>query len=79
MKPMIAINYTEFKPNSYKSVVIYHEDKIKNTFASGDIVKDFEEAINSVQGTVLYSSSVDDFLNDDGGYYYDKNHMIKTR
>ena len=84
---MIGIDYEEFEPDTYKSTFVYYGPKNKKEFASGDVVKDFHEALefaktgdgfdkdhkinlyNESVGNIVYSSSVDDFVSDNGGKY----------
>jgi hypothetical protein len=76
---MIAVDFTEFKKGTYRAVNVYLYDGKKKTFATGDPVKDFSDGLEyaiNVGGRVVYSSSVDDFVSDDGGYKYDENNMI---
>ena len=75
---MIGIEYTEFKPGTYKSVWLYSEGKKIKEFKSGDPVIDFAYAVSYAQGkNINYSSTIDNFLSDHKGLYsYDENNFI---
>jgi hypothetical protein len=87
----IGVDFEEFKSGTYKYIYVdlpkkqsekynYEHDK---RFSMGDPVKDFENGMNWAYEhgceVVHYSSSVDDFVSDDGNYDYDKNNMIVKR
>lgn len=79
---MIGVEHTEFKKNSYRSVYVCLFDGTRKEFATGDPVKDFSDALTFAMATeydTIYSSTVDDFVMDDGGYKYDDNDMIVKR
>ena len=76
---MVTINYNEFNPDyesSYRAVLSYGR-----VFATGDVVKDFADAIAydmeySKLNHVLYSSTVDHFVVDIPGFCFDDEGMI---
>lgn len=76
---MVTINYDESNPDyatSYRAVLSHGR-----VFASGDVVEDFARAVmydaeKSADGTAVYSSTVDHFVNDVPGFCFARNGMI---
>ena len=77
---VIGIDYEEFEKNSYSNVYVYVTDSARKDFNSGDVIKDFSEAIHYLQElryTIVCSSSVDDFLMDNDGNYHLNNDTLE--
>jgi len=77
----VAIDYDEFDQSSYRAVKISTAvGQPFEAFATGDPCVDFADALKWAhkQGCkqVVYSSSVDDFLNDGDQYRYDDSNLI---
>ena len=76
---MVTINYEEFNPDYTES---YHGVFSQGRqFHTGDVVKDFADAVvydmqYSGKDFVLYSSTVDNFIEDVPGFFLDDNKMI---
>lgn len=76
---MVTINYDEFNPNYEES---YHGVFSQGRqFYTGDVVKDFADAVAydmeySGLSSVLYSSTVDHFVQDIPGFCFDDEAMI---
>lgn len=71
----IGIEYEEFEPNNYSKVYLHYGGFNVEVFEwfTGDIVLDFENAMKKAKTNGLatyYSSTVDDFLNDNYLYEY---------
>lgn len=70
---VIAIEYTEFVPNSYRGVTATcGKDRNCKSFCTGDVTVDYILAFNYLVemgcSEIMHSSSVDNFLIDDKGY-----------
>lgn len=77
----IAIDYDEFDQGSYRAVKISTAiGQPFEAFSTGDPCADFAAAMEwgFAQGCkqIVYSSSVDDFLNDGDQYQYDEKNRI---
>ena len=82
---MIAIDYEEFEPETYRAVRLI-EGTFQKVFASGDVTQDFNAALEwagqfrRAPDGVVYGSSVDSFLNDHNGeYQYDEDLRVVRR
>jgi hypothetical protein len=76
---IVVVDFEEFKPETYKGVYVLDVYDMRHNWTTGDIIKDFEYAVNYAVNTgndTVYSSSVDDFLMDSEGYEYDANNLI---
>jgi hypothetical protein len=80
---VIGIDYEEFEKGNYDKVYVYHSNNVRKDFSSGDVIKDFSEAIDYLHElgyTIICSSSVDDFLMDnDGNYALDNDTLELTK
>ena len=70
---MITIDYEEFKPETYKGVYVYRDNKIKSY--TGDPIKDMEVILDKFSNhypneSIFFSSRVDNFLSDSKKYNY---------
>ena len=68
--PFIWIDYTEFKPNTYKAVVLEHGPVSEiQRFETGDPIADWARVIEVLDGAdYMSSSTVDSFISDDPSY-----------
>ena len=50
---MIGVDYEEFKPKTYKGVIIYDKGKVLHRFNTGNFNKDYEQAVKKAQRLVI--------------------------
>jgi hypothetical protein len=79
--PIISIDFDEFEPDSYRAVVVRNERNKEMRFATGDVIADYQAAMQYCAERVdvlfvLFSSSVDHFVTDVPGYRLTEERML---
>jgi len=76
----ISIDHEEMERDTYRSVDVTLANGHKQSFSTGDTEKDFKDALNYIHSknkiVTVYSSSVDNFISDNGTHKYDNNNMV---
>ena len=72
----INIGYDEASGDGYRGIEVANREKTLNTFATGDVVKDFADMVdwcagNPISGRYMFQSSVDHFVMDVPGYRWE--------
>lgn len=74
---IIHIDYDEIEQDSYRAVILHDDDGTKQRFASGDVVKDWQDAIIACADEfAICSSSVDHFLMDGDKFILNEHSLI---